>query len=180
MNFILNKILLFIIRDFSVILVVLIFIAVSTLKIIDDRPITDYPEVADTYTNLEAINLVATSGQGRLQAGWAAVNITPQQAMDMAGYGPRGPYNSVLDSLYARVIFFDNGNSKAVIISLDLLMFPPILKNRIKKELGKQGFSKEQIFLTATHTHHGFGNWEKSIAGEFAFGKFNERNMEQT
>lgn len=178
-NFILNKILLFIIRVFSAILVVLIFIAISTLKIIDDHPITDYPEVTDTYANLEELNLVATSGQGQLKAGWAAVNITPQQAMDMAGYGPRGPYNSVLDSLYARVIFFDNGDSKAVIISLDLLMFPPILKNRIEEDLGEQGFSKEQIFLTATHTHNGFGNWEKSIAGEFAFGKFNSGNMDQ-
>jgi len=134
-NFILNKILLFIIRVFSAILVVLIFIAISTLKIIDDHPITYYPEVTDTYANLEELNLVATSGQGQLKAGWAAVNITPQQAMDMAGYGPRGPYNSVLDSLYARVIFFDNGDSKAVIISLDLLMFPPILKNRIEEIL---------------------------------------------
>lgn len=158
---------------------VLCFIAISTLKIIDDRPITDYPEVTNTYTNLEALNLVATSGQDQLQAGWAAVNITPQRAMDMAGYGPRGPYNSVLDSLYARVIFFDNGHTKAVIISLDLLMFPPILKNRIEERLGNQGFSKEQIFLTATHTHHGFGNWEKSIAGEFAFGTFNSSNLDQ-
>jgi neutral ceramidase len=174
---ILKKTFITLIWIFSTILLALVCIGISTLKIIDDRPVSDYPEVADTYTNLEALNLITTSGQGMLQAGWAAENITPEQAIDMAGYGPRGPYNSVRDSLFARVILFDNGDAKAVMISLDLLMFPRILKNQIEEELGKQGFSKEQIYMTATHTHHGFGNWEKSMAGAFAFGKFNNGNM---
>ncbi len=154
----------------------LLIIALITLKPISDKSLNEYPEVQHTLQVLDQPQVNSSPG-GELSVGWAAVNITPSNPIDMAGYGPRGPYKSVLDSLYARILLFDNQQAKAVIISIDLLMFPPVLKQTLEEQLADQGFPKDLIYLTATHTHHGFGNWEKSLAGEFIFGKYNEKNM---
>ena len=112
-----------------------------------------------------------------INAGWASVNITPETPINMAGYGPRGPYTSVLDSLYTRTIVFDNGIEEVVIITIDLILFPGLIKDAIQDSLFNYGFSPNEIFLNATHTHNGFGNWEKSIAGKFIFGDFDKENM---
>jgi len=154
-----------------------LLLAAITLRPIDDQPLTNYTEVQQTEQEFEDLSFERSSGN-QLTAGWEAVNITPENPIHLAGYGPRGPYTNVLDSTYARIIILNNGETRAVIISLDLLMFPRILKQRIENELKRRGIPEEHIFLTATHTHHGFGNWEKSLAGEFAFGQFDEINMD--
>jgi hypothetical protein len=94
----------------------------------------------------------------------------------MAGYGRRGPYTSVADSLFARTIAFDNGVKKTLVISLDLLMFPRLIKEEVLKILEEKGYAREDVFLAATHTHNAFGNWDKSIAGELIFGGFDQEN----
>ena len=38
----------------------------------------------------------------------------------------------------------------------------------------QKGFNRDQLYLTATHTHNGFGNWDRSKAGSFIFGGYNE------
>jgi neutral ceramidase len=154
-----------------------VLLALVIFKPIEDQPISNYSEVRETKQKFENINFESISGE-QLSAGWTAVNITPPIPVDLAGYGPRGPYKTVLDSTFARIILFDNQHTKAVIISVDLLMFPRLLKNRLEKELIELGFSKTNLFFTATHTHHGFGNWEQSLAGEFAFGQYNETLMD--
>ena len=94
----------------------------------------------------------------------------------MAGYGPRAPYHTVLDSLNSRAMVIDNGTKEIAIISLDLIMFPRLVKQGVYNALHEHGFSKNEIYLSATHTHSGFGNWEKSNAGKFIFGDFDQQN----
>lgn len=145
---------------------------------VDFTPLDQLPEVQLTYQTLKNSNFDASKGEDIINAGWAAVNITPKSPIKMAGYGPRGPYTSVLDSLYSRAIVFDNGIKEVVIITLDLLLFPGIIKDAIQDSLLTEGFSPDEIFLNATHTHNGFGNWEESLVGKFIFGDFNHENSD--
>ena len=161
---------------------VIILIGVLTLlgvsiAPIDDTALDQFETIRSNADYLDIIKLESVSGDGELKAGWSAVNITPHQPLYMAGYGRRGPYKNVADSLFARTIVLDNGAKSVVIISLDLLMFPRVLKSAIEERLITLGYTKNEIFLSATHTHNGFGNWDKSIAGGFIFGEFDQDNM---
>jgi hypothetical protein len=156
----------------------LIILALLILKPINQQEIVEYKEIKRTLVRFDTISMKTSVGEA-LEAGWARRNITPIKPIQMAGYGPRGPYDSVLDSLYANILVFDNQEMKAVIISIDLLMFPRALKQLLEKKLSELQYSKEQIYLTASHTHHGFGHWEQSAAGEFAFGAYDDEIVQR-
>jgi len=158
-----------------VLLGVILLFVISIIAPIDYAPLDQLPEVTQTLQRLDDIKLETSKGNHELKVGWSYINITPESPIDMAGYGPRGPYTSIADSLYARTVVIDNGKKELVIISLDLLMFPRVVKQEIYKELLKIGYSKNEIYLSATHTHNGFGNWEKSIAGKFIFGDYDSK-----
>lgn len=161
----------------SILALIIMFLA-AAIAPIDFTPLDQLSEVQQTYKNLENVNFSSSEGNSIINSGWASVNITPKTPIKMAGYGPRGPYTSVLDSLYSRAIVFDNGIKEVVIITLDLLLFPGIVKDAIQDSLSNEGFSSDEIFLNATHTHNGFGNWERSLAGKFIFGDFDRENVD--
>ncbi len=158
-------------------LAALLFIGLLAVAPIDHSEPID--SAVDRETILSELSIGSNIEGGVMEAGWATVNITPEAPVHLAGYGPRGPYTSVLDSLYARILVLENQNTRVAIISLDLLMFPRILKEQLERELSKMGYAPDQLYFTATHTHHGFGNWDNSIVGQFAFGTFDESNMQR-
>ena len=160
-----------------IVFLLIIFFVISAIAPVDFTPLHQQSAVKQTYQRMENAVIHSSKGNGGIKAGWVSVNITPETPIDMAGYGPRGPYTSVLDSLFARTIVFDNGIEEVVIISIDLILFPGLIKDAIQDSLSNYGFSPNEIFLNATHTHNGFGNWEKSIAGKFIFGDFDKENM---
>ena len=150
---------------------------VTAVAPIDDAPLTSFKEVNKTFDRLNKTKFEIANGKSVLSAGWTTVNITPRSPINMAGYGPRGPYTSVADSLFAKIVILENGGFEAVIISPDLLMFPRILSKKLQDALSKDGISPARVFLSATHTHNGFGNWDKSLVGEFAFGKYDDEHI---
>ena len=160
-----------------IVFVLIILSIISAIAPVDFTPLHQQSAVKQTYQRMETVAIHSSEGSDVIKAGWASVNITPETPINMAGYGPRGPYTSVLDSLYTRTIVFDNGIEEVVIITIDLILFPGLIKDAIQDSLFNYGFSPNEIFLNATHTHNGFGNWEKSIAGKFIFGDFDKENM---
>ncbi len=92
----------------------------------------------------------------RLQAGAAAVDITPAIPVALSGY--LNPENRVSqgvhDRLYARVIAFTDGSRRVVLVSCDLTSFisAAYFQSRI---LSKFHLQPEELFLCATHTHSG-------------------------
>ena len=149
-----------------------LFLAIGA---IDVTPLNKIPEVKKTYTSIDSLHLTSGKG-GPLRAGWAKVNITPAKPLNMAGYGPRPKFTSVHDSLFARVILLNNGNYSAAIISLDLIMFPKPVRKNLSRALKEAGLPVDFLFLSATHTHSGFGNFDPSPAGELIFGDYDEKN----
>jgi hypothetical protein len=85
---------------------------------------------------------------GPLRVGAAKVDITPAKSEL-----PK-QYLGVLDELYARAIFIDNGKSSAVLLALDAGVVPnPLWTNvsaRIEKELG---VPHDNILISASHSH---------------------------
>ena len=92
---------------------------------------------------------VGNISAAQLKAGVAKVNITNKET--------RGP---VSDSLYVKALVLDNGNTKAVLISVDAIAIGRIgsigddylenIRSKIQKELG---IGEKNIMVNASHLH---------------------------
>ena len=91
-------------------------------------------------------------------AGYADVDISPSPGEEMTGYGyflnRRG--TGVLDPLMGRVLALSDGQSKAVVVQLDLLGLPRDFVADVRREAEKSlGLPCECVMLHCTHTHSG-------------------------
>ena len=107
--------------------------------------------------------LLASSSQsaaevpGGLKAGAARIDITPEKPVKMSGYGSRKDLSTgVHDPLSARVLAFEEGDRRFVLISTDVLGFyggtADYLRNALLEEFQLQ---PSELFLAAIHTHAG-------------------------
>jgi len=99
---------------------------------------------------LDTLNPIHHKPKSKLKTSWSVINITPKSAMPMAGYAPRNHFDKVHDSIYVRILAIDNGDIQSFIISADLLLFPPALKDKVAEQL-RQKKSKRFLYFTATH-----------------------------
>lgn len=113
----------------------------------------------------------------QLKAAWQRVSITPAALMPMAGYKPRDHFESVHDTLYARLIGVDNGELTMLFINLDLLLFPPEIKIRLREKLDSAGINVF-LYLSATHTHNGVGGWDDGFTGRLVTGSYHPEYIE--
>jgi hypothetical protein len=96
--------------------------------------------------------------QTTLQAGAAAVDITPPMKVTLAGSLTRRYAEGVIDPLHARAIVIDNGQTKVVFVLLDIIAFS-------HEDCGdvRQGISQAldipiaNVCVSCTHTHTGPG-----------------------
>ncbi len=131
-----------------------------------------------------AINNMSPS-RGQLLAGFARINITPIigaakdnpekgtfKIMPLAGYGDREgrPAEGVHDSLYVKVVALKVDNQMIVFVGSDLLIMPPEVTDSVAFQLEtSHNIKREQLFLSATHTHSSVGAWATGFVGsEFA------------
>lgn len=149
-------------------LTVFILVAISIAPI-DRTPIEEQDFYKKSFATLDTATINHFAGNDSLQIGWASVNITPAHTLPMAGYRPRDHFEDVHDSLFARVLVIDNGATTVALITVDLLLFPPLLNAVIKKALqGKVDF----MYLSATHTHNGVGAFDNTVGGELISGTY--------
>ncbi|MEC8933575.1 MAG: neutral/alkaline non-lysosomal ceramidase N-terminal domain-containing protein [Candidatus Latescibacterota bacterium] len=92
-----------------------------------------------------------------LQAGWAAVEITPPVGTDMGGYwGRPGPSLGIHDPLYGRVLAFELHGQRVGVISLDLVGLDADVAQQLCERISARiDSSPENLLLCATHTHSG-------------------------
>jgi neutral ceramidase len=112
--------------------------------------------------------------EGKLSVGYAKINLTPPQRTATAGYGNRKgkAYTSVHDSIFVRTMVISNGQTKVAIVSADLLIIPPTVTSLLAQSL-PEGFSLDNTFLGAIHSHNSIGNWGKGVTG-FLYGEYND------
>jgi neutral ceramidase len=104
--------------------------------------------------------LFPVTARAELLAGAAKVSITPDpKAMPyvLGGYiGPERQNNKatgVHDTCYARALALSDGQSKCVLVSLDLCFMPANVKSAVMQRLAATGLPASAVFLSATHTH---------------------------
>jgi hypothetical protein len=90
------------------------------------------------------------------RVGAAQVVITPPIGAPMAGYYHSRGSDGVLDDLYAKALVLDDGSTKAVLITLDLISTTRALTEQTRAAVTElTGIPGPQILLTATHAHTG-------------------------
>lgn len=109
------------------------------------------------FTIASLICLPASLAAAPLEAGAARIEITPPVGYPLWGYASRKdqPSTGVRDPLQARALVLAVGAERVALVSLDLGRPPPrqvvaSLRKRLKASVGI-----DQLFLVASHTHHG-------------------------
>ncbi len=101
---------------------------------------------------------VAPDGNG-WKSGAAAVIITPEDPVWMAGYGSRKtPSDGTrLTELWAKALVLEDGaGHRGLILTLDLVGIDREMASRICREIGEaHGLEREQIAIATSHTHSG-------------------------
>lgn len=161
-----------------VFVLILAGIFISTVGRIDRTPLQEQEFYSRMMSKLDTIRPAVYPTQTFSMA-WGKVNITPDYPIPMAGYRARPKFESVHDSLYVRVMVMDNGNSEAILLSADLLIFPPALKAELESKLTR--IDKPTFFFYgATHTHNGLGGWHPAWAAQFAVGDYHAEWIQST
>ncbi len=94
-------------------------------------------------------NQAAAADLGALKCGAARVEITPD-----ANAIPR-PYTSILDPLYARAIYVENGHDRAVVLNADVGAMPNAITDSVSAEISRElNVPAANILISATHDHN--------------------------
>lgn len=94
-----------------------------------------------------------------LKAGLARTDVTPNKSLFLYGYPHIERYSQdVHDPLYASALILDNGQIQLVFCAVDILLISNYITKKVR-ELVKQrcAIPKENIMISATHTHSGPG-----------------------
>jgi neutral ceramidase len=158
----------------------LISLAVLTILVtvvaVDKTPLREKDFYKVMSSRLDSVNTaVPTGGKGKFHVGFSKVNLVPPFPVATAGYGNRRgkKYSAIHDSVFVRTIVISTGTTKAAIVSADLLIIPPAVTEVLRQRLPPIGFTLDNTYLNATHTHNSIGNWAQG-AMELIYGSYND------
>jgi neutral ceramidase len=101
--------------------------------------------------------LATPATAAELSAGVARVDLTPPLEMgaSLGGYGERmsRPATGIHDRIWAKAVVLVDGERKYVVITADVLGFPPPIKPELVERLADDGWTAEQILLLPSHSH---------------------------
>ncbi len=157
----LKKVLRVILILFTVLLgSLLLFVAVSVAPV--DREVNWDLLLTSMKAGIDTLKKDMPGHDG-FSIGYSRVNLTPRYRTATAGYGKRMGklFESVHDSIFVRTMVVDNGGQRVAIVSADLLIIPPTVTVLLEKELPDIGFTLDNTYLGAIHSHNSIGNWGK-------------------
>ncbi len=94
--------------------------------------------------------------ESNLRAGAAKVDITPEDVKDYEVVGHRRKVTGVRDPLRAGVLILDDGETKAAIVTTDLINAYQPLVERVRERIeAETGVPAANIMVTASHNHSG-------------------------
>lgn len=93
----------------------------------------------------------------QLKIGWAEADLTPEQAVLIAGQFHARVSEGVADAITATALVLDAGSDHAVMVSCDLVSIPDALRDAVRSRLPAScpGLDPMKVVLNATHTHTG-------------------------
>tara|TARA_R110002095_G_scaffold31769_1_gene30440 strand:- start:360 stop:1721 length:1362 start_codon:yes stop_codon:yes gene_type:complete len=96
--------------------------------------------------------------ESNLRAGAAKVDITPAEVNELEVVGHRRKVTGVRDPLRAGVLVLDDGQTKAAIVTLDLIGAYEELVKLARQQIEKEtGIPAANIMVAASHNHSGPG-----------------------
>ena len=95
---------------------------------------------------------VVPEARAELQVGAAVRVITPDPLLPVSGgMGTPNPAREKRGDLTARAIVLRKGDVTVAVVALDVLGFPSVLGDRVRKQVGR--IPAENILIGSTHTH---------------------------
>jgi neutral ceramidase len=139
------------------------------------RPYPEKQYYRKTRAGIQALPAPRLPGD-TVAVGWAKVNITPHHQAPLAGYGKRKGKRlaGIHDSIFVRAFVFKNRHQKVAYVTMDLLIVPMAVTAALAQELPALGFTLDQTYLTATHSHSSLGGWARKPAGYLMAGKYDK------
>ena len=158
----------------SIILILLIF-AIFAVGPVDRTPIHEYDAYDKMLNSLDTLHMAIPTPKKGFSVGYSKVNLTPPFETSTAGYLKRKSrhFSTVADSIFVRTLVVENGAQRVAIVSADLLIIPPTVTRLLNGKLTGSGFSLDNTYLGATHSHNSIGNWGEG-ATRFIYGKYND------
>lgn len=109
--------------------------------------------------SLFLVTLVVSSvaGASQFRVGFARRDITPAQPIPMWGYGARHaiPATRARDTLYAKVLVIEAGDTRVALIGLDIGRGPTYAMMEIIEAEAKEKAGVGYILAVGSHSHHG-------------------------
>lgn len=165
----------------ALILALLFYFSTNT---IETDPYFESGYYKNTLAKMDTAFQEKTEAQGELLAGFARINITPQNvkvspdaskgefnAIKLAGYGDGQIAVGIHDSLFAKAIAVEVEGKELVFLSADMVIIPESVVLEVESNL-KEKISRAQILFGATHTHASIGNCIPGFVGESFEGDF--------
>ncbi|MFP4354838.1 MAG: neutral/alkaline non-lysosomal ceramidase N-terminal domain-containing protein [Phycisphaerae bacterium] len=121
-------------------------------------------------------NWPEVGASGRFLAGSAGVELPCSPGDPMAGYVERDPMTGLgqLEPLYARAVTVSNGHRTVTILSAEILLFLPQLRDAV---LQRTALDREEIYFTSSHTHSGPGGYAAGFIDQFIMGDYDSTRL---
>jgi hypothetical protein len=155
---------------------------------VDHRPYFRESYYLETSARLRGIVATNSVSRGALQAGFGRAQLTPAvnaaqddplqgqfRSMPLAGYGNRRgqPATGNHDDLFVKAVALRVGHRIGVMVGADALIIPAEVTEAAMLRLEKESqLTREQVYLSATHTHCSLGGWGEGFVGEAFAGEF--------
>lgn len=152
---------------------------------VDRTPYTETTAYQQTQSALDRYyEYRPQKGKDSLELGWSSVSLLPTQSVEtlpLAGYGARNPKTAtgINDSVSVKTLVITNGSQKIAFVSAELLIIHPEIAERVYKSLQNEGWSTEQIYFGATHSHASLGAWAPGIVGDLFAGTYDPSIADQ-
>lgn len=166
----------------------LALISVLCVDGVDYRSYLRAPYFAEANAKLQAESSGRTLARGPLSAGFGRALLSPHlndaqpdaqkgqfASIPLAGYGDRHgkPAQGTHDDVYVKAVALRVGDRLGVMIGVDALIIPAEVTDLLMPQLEAQfKLSREQVYLSATHTHSSLGGWGKGMVEEAFAGGF--------
>jgi neutral ceramidase len=139
---------------------------------------TSYKEKSfygEMMNRLDSLHKPVGHPQAGFNIGYAKESITPRHRVATAGYPKRRNklIESIHDSIFVRAMVVNTSTSKVAIVSADLLIVPPTVVEVLKKRLPEIGFTLDNTYLGAIHTHNSVGHWADGAAS-LVYGEYKD------
>jgi len=129
---------------------------------------------------LVLVFILSLSARAELNIGASSADFTPdvnKMRVTTGGYGKFLGHSAkrVHDPVYAKAVVFESEGKKVALVAIDLVEVSNEIMDAVYARLKGTEFGRENLFVSATHTHSAPGAVENIIVADFAFGPYNQK-----